>query len=320
MNTPDSLPNFLNEMIEHPPPAGSGVHQWMFDVARNLHAHMPVPEIEHLLRSRLANCGRPVPDRELKAAIINSINYAWHPGRDIGKVTQGPPKPLLEKIEWTVLHGKRQGDLLNESILWFDFPKAEAWIDMLFPGDPLLCCGPTSWKFETKLRSEWRGHLGRQGLIVPSPMKERVGLTQTGKPSAHTKDNTGPRRFLVVEFDFSEMDKAGNETIYAPMIRRLAKQQITVADMCAALLFWLSSLRPMTMAVSSGGKSIHGWWYVNGFTDDKLQPFWRYALSLGADPKTWLPSQFIRMPDGTRDNGNPQPVLYFNPATLPDHE
>ena len=40
------------------------------------------------------------------------------------------------------------------------------------------------------------------------------------------------------------------------------------------------------------------------------------AVSLGADRATWTRSQFVRMPDGTRDNGNRQAVYFFNPEVL----
>jgi hypothetical protein len=38
-----------------------------------------------------------------------------------------------------------------------------------------------------------------------------------------------------------------------------------------------------------------------------------YAVRLGADPHTWLRSQFVRMPEGTRENGKRQTVNYFDP-------
>ena len=42
------------------------------------------------------------------------------------------------------------------------------------------------------------------------PHVSPLGITQEGKPSAHTLNNTGPRRFLVIEFDTgSEDEQAG---------------------------------------------------------------------------------------------------------------
>lgn len=42
----------------------------------------------------------------------------------------------------------------------------------------------------------------------------------------------------------------------------------------------------------------------------------RYAVSLGADHATWTRSQFVRLPDGTRDNGHRQAVYYFAPGVI----
>lgn len=321
--TPGKFPDFLQKLIDNPPTAGSGLHDWLFDCARNLHAHLPASQIEALLRSKVANCGRPVPDREIKDAIKRSIDFAWQPKGDAGVSKPDinvPPKPDLEKIEKLSRAGARLSDMWHQSPVWFESPMTENIIDQLFPGNPLLCCGLSAMQFDTRSREEWRGRLSKQSFIVPSPMSARTGMTQDGKTSAHCKANTGPRHFLVVEFDFSEFagkDDNKRETEYAPIIRSLAKQGINVQDMCAALLLCLNHAIPMTLAVSSGGKSIHGWWYCEGQTDEGLKTFWNRALMYGADPKTWLKSQFIRMPDGTRDNGKEQPVLYFNPATLP---
>jgi hypothetical protein len=48
---------------------------------------------------------------------------------------------------------------------------------------------------------------------------------------------------------------------------------------------------------------------------EDLKAFMDYAVSLGADKATWTRSQFVRMPDGTRDNGKRQTPYYFDPGT-----
>jgi hypothetical protein len=125
-------------------------------------------------------------------------------------------------------------------------------------------------------------------LIVPSPMSAVEGVTKEGKPSKHTLSNTGDRRFLICEFDTG------------------------TADEHAALLIHLAGYAPLVCAVHSGGKSLHGWFYVHGQSDAKVEKFFRYAVSLGADPMTWTKSQFVRMPDGRRDNGQRQTVFFLN--------
>ena len=87
-------------------------------------------------------------------------------------------------------------------------------------------------------------------------------------------------------------------------------------DTQAAVLLHLSERAPLTMVVDSGGKSLHGWIFVAGKTDEQLRPFFQRVCALGADPATWSRSLFVRMPDGRRDNGNRQHVLFFNPERL----
>lgn len=168
----------------------------------------------------------------------------------------------------------------------------EEIIDALFPGNALLCCGRSNSDFETKLREEWRGELSVLQLIVPSPMRARSGLTQDGKQSSHALSITGQRRFLVVEFDQGDVDDH------------------------AALLWHLALKAPLGMVVYSGSKSLHGWFFCAGQPEERLRQVMRYCVSLGADRVTWTRSQFVRMPDGTREGGKRQIVYYFNPEVI----
>jgi hypothetical protein len=168
-------------------------------------------------------------------------------------------------------------------------PHTEQIIEALFPGNPLLCCGEADSIFDTRTRDEWRGKLSAMQLIVPSPMTARHGLTKDGKESAHALSITGPRRFIVCEFDKG-----------------------LTTDRQAAILLHLAELAPMVCALWSGSKSIHGWFYVDGQPEEKVRRFFRYAVGLGADPATWSRSQFVRMPDGKRDNGKQQAVYFLN--------
>ena len=84
MTRRDQFPAFLQELLGACPHAGEGVHDWLFRVARQLHAHMPALEIVSLLESRVANCGRSVPRSEIVAAVQNSLGCAWQPGSRAG--------------------------------------------------------------------------------------------------------------------------------------------------------------------------------------------------------------------------------------------
>lgn len=86
-------------------------------------------------------------------------------------------------------------------------------------------------------------------------------------------------------------------------------------DQHAALLAHLGKSEPLVLVVHSGNKSLHGWFRAK--TDEaQSREFMQSAVSLGADHATWTLCQFVRMPDGRRDNGKRQRVVYFNPAVL----
>lgn len=292
------LPRFVRDLLASTPPAGTGVHLWLFRCARYLHHCRTEGEISELLRAMVADCGRNVGPREIADAVQNSRGCAWSPAdrydRNPRPVSKWPALNL-EQVEAITSQGFGLNELRESSPQTFtdDRPRTEGIVDFLCGGrDVLLCCGWAKDSFDTRTREEWRGGLARMQLIVPSPMLARKGLTQEGKESAHTLSNTGPRRFLVVEFDQG------------------------TADDHAALLNDLAARAPLALAVHSGSKSLHGWFYCAGQTEDEARRFMRLAVSLGADPATWTRSQFVRMPDGQRDNGKRQAVHYFNPEVL----
>ncbi|HWB06936.1 MAG TPA: hypothetical protein VG796_28185 [Verrucomicrobiales bacterium] len=148
-------------------------------------------------------------------------------------------------------------------------------------------------------------------------MTALTGRSKEGKISLRCLDNTGPRRFLVIEFDFKATDAEGNPTPEAPLLARLADEGRTVQDLCAALLLRLRQLAPLILVLYSGGKSLHAWFPAAGHSLEKLSSFFRYAFTLGADPATWSRCQLIRIPEGLRQNGNRQRVWYFDPKHIP---
>ena len=286
------LPSFVEEMLAAAPRAGEGVHNWLFKIARQLHAHLPAGEIVNLLENRVTNCGRHVPRSEIEDAVKNSIPCAWQSQCNVAPVQSAPKWPLVNQEQRAVILRDNGGlaDLweLSKPRIEDNGQHTEEIVDKLFPGNPLLCCGKSSQEFDTRPREDWRGELTALGLIVPSPMLAVTGKTKDGKESKHTLANTGARRFLICEFDTG------------------------TADEHAALLIRLAGYAPLVCAVHSGNKSLHGWFYVHGQPDAKVEKFFRYAVSLGADRATWTRSQFVRMPDGTRDNGNRQTVFFLN--------
>jgi len=289
-----SLPQWALDILSAVPKAGEGFHNWLFRVARALwKCGRDENEIRAILENAASTCGRFVPQREIDDAIRNSQVSAFQP-------LSAPhhPWPALNREQREAVIQETQFELVD---LWEMSPikfrdnkaRAEEIIDGLFPGNPLLCCGKTQAEFDTKPRSKWRGELASMQFIVPNPMIKWVGQTQEGKESAHSLEATGPRRFLVVEQDIGTVDEQ------------------------AAILWHLAGRAPPALAVHSGSKSIHGWFYCAGQDEEKiLRPFMRYAVSLGACHSTWIRSQFVRMPDGTRADGKRQAVYFFRPEVI----
>ena len=289
-----TLPRFVRDLLASPPRRGSGLNLWLYRVARVLHPYRDANEIINLLQA-VAD-GEPIRPGEIERAVERSKTAAWQPGQPYRLAPTVPawPKVNVKEREAIIRDGGGLVDLWENSPVRFDDNEAhtEALIDALFPGDPLLCCGLSNSDFDTRSRLEWQGKLNALQLIVPSPMTARSGLTQDGKQSTHALSITGPRRFLVVEFDQGDVDDH------------------------AALLWHLALKAPLAMVVHSGSKSLHGWFFCAEQPEERLRQVMRYCVSLGADRATWTRSQFVRMPDGLRDNGKRQVVYYFDPEVI----
>jgi hypothetical protein len=289
-----TLPQFVRDLLAAPPRRGEGLNLWFYRVARVLHPYRESAQIIELLRA--ATSGEPVKRGEIERAVERSKATAWKSGQS--------PQSILPAVAWPKLNAEQREAVIASGAglvgLWEispvrledSEPHTEEIIDALFPGDPLLCAGKSNCDFGTRSRSEWRGKLAALQFIVPSPMTKRVGRTQEGKESAHALETTGSRRFLVIEQDTGTIDDQ------------------------AAVLLHLAERAPLALAVHSGSKSIHGWFYCVGQSEEKLRRFMQHPVSLGADRATWTRSQFVRIPDGTRDNGKRQTAYFFNPDVL----
>ena len=223
---------------------------------------------------------------------------AWRPG-DQGVATQTRQKqwpdcePILRTgvirtIPWRLV------DLWEASSIRFDDDDAACrWVvQQLFADNPLVCVGPKKNLPRTAPLSELVADLPTLQFIVPSPMTKTLGKNQDGEDSVRCLDCTGPRRFLIVEFDEGSEDEQ------------------------AALLWHLSSRGPLVLVVHSGNKSLHGWFKCVGEDEELIRQFFHYACRLGADWHNWTPCQFVRIPGGTRDNGTRQSIYFFAPELL----
>ena len=276
------------------PAAGEGVHRWLLEAAHaarrgGMTPEQAATEIEGRM-TRHANSRSEIADAVAKA--FAGASMIWSSATSFSKAPKWP-EANLEQLEAVAASGLGVVDLWEQSpVRWDDAtPHTSELLGRLFGGDdPWVCFGRTSDFTTERLSKIVKPE--QYPLIVPSPMLDKHGITADGRRSQHTLSGTGPRRFLVLEFDGIARDTQ------------------------AAVLLHLAERAPLTLAVDSGGKSIHGWFFCEGKTDEQLRPFFRMACGLGADPATWLRSQFVRMPDGRRDNGNRQSVLFFNEGTI----
>jgi hypothetical protein len=333
-----TLPAFLEIELENPPLPGQGLgNRWIYDMSRQLAVHLPAQEIFRLLKA-----ARPDrTDNELWHGIQSGIRDRWLPKNPEAFAAAHPtvlspeeqdsiPTPSTtnkDSCTWPLVDLPRLDHIVTSGIglydLWEQSPyrlsedcnHAEEVIDIIFPANLLLCCGYTESIFATRCRETWRGYLKFYALIVPSPMTAIVGPTiQDGRPSQHTKANTGERLYLVIEFDFEEFDDEGGPTIWTALIQAWRAEGISLLDAQAALLWHLSQYEPLVMVVHSGSKSLHAWFSALGRLEEELSDFMRLAVRLGADATLWRNrSQFVRMPEGIRANGAAQPVFFLNP-------
>jgi len=276
------------------PAAGEGVHRWLLEAAHAARRGGMTPEqAATQIESRMTR--HPNSRSEIRDAVAKAFAGArmiWSQSPSFSKGPPKWPKANTEQVEAVAASGFGLVDLWEQSpIRWNDnTPRTSELLGRLFGGDQWLCIGSNTDFFTERLSRIPKPEQFAQ--IVPSPMLDKYGMTADGRRSQHTLSGTAPRRFLVLEFDGISRDTQ------------------------AAVLLHLAERAPLSMAVDSGGKSIHGWFFCAGKTDEQLRPFFRMACGLGADPATWNRSQFVRMPDGRRDNGNRQSVLFFNEGTI----
>lgn len=303
------LPAKVRERLKGCPIEGQGVHTWLFKTARSLHKHFSEEEIVDILCANLS-CERP--EREIHDAVVNAGKYARG---EMGAPSQKP----WPAVDYTLVHKIvvsspiRLKDLrsISPMDLSTEEPRTEEILDALYPGNPLLCIGRSVNACWTKPRDFWRGRESGFQFLVPNPMSKETGLTTDGKVSQRCIDTTGPRQFVVSEFDISE------DGDWAPYVRDWRNRGITIIDANIALIIEVTTRGlprlPLGLMVHSGGKSMHAWCPCSGLTDEQLRPFMARAVRLGADKATWTRCQLVRMPDGTRENGNRQRVHYFAP-------
>jgi hypothetical protein len=300
------IPDWLREKLANPPAAGAGIHAWLFSVARQLHAHMPVEAVGACLEAATVNAARRVTAREIRDAVNNSLAVAWERGGQTvsraGQAVSRSPRKLAagedrEEARWPGADpvarqmaarevAREVGclyDLWERSPIQWDDATADDWIDTLLPSGDFLClAGDHPATARSRRRKDWYfGRADRCGLIVPAGMTGPSGMGLDGRRSHRCLDNTGARRWVIIEFDTGSIDEQAALHWYLRA--------------CTAVCGWPG----LRLAVHSGGKSLHGW-YGPVQDEGAARELMGYAVSLGADPATWTRCQLVRLPGGQR--------------------
>jgi len=276
------MSNNLNLPISPCPESGEGVHKWIYHVCCVfLEAGNSVEDVEGYCE-----------EHATRALQLNEVSNACASLKKTG-ITKRKSWEKTQPEYLAFVKRTAEGGLYQSLVNRLTLPRAEeidcyGALELLFGENTLLCCGADQSKFRTAPLYFFKDKCEGLQFVVPSPMSSIWAETQGGDRSQHTLNNTGPRKYLVVEFDTGEH-----------------------ADH-AAFLHNLNRIIPITMVVHSGNKSLHGWFHVEGMSETKQVSFFDEATKLGADTATWNKSLFVRMPDGTRENGKRQSILYFN--------
>ena len=273
-------------------------------------------EVHYLVRETAIRRGRPKhqADQDVRSSLISA--HRWLSGTQVNAEGAQSLIPRKAPTNWKAIHHiVMSGSTLDDvrECSGKVPPDTASILQAIYHPETLLCCGSEMHDARTQSLSEWliEGLSGLR-LIVPNPMTKTMGINQQGRSSARCLDNTGVRKFLVVEFDFA----IGKNAECDETIKAMEKIGRTTADMNAALHVRLQEFLPLGMVVYSGGKSLHGWYPCTELTEEEQGKFLRYALSLGADPMLFTSCQLARIPWGIRDNGNIQEVVYFNEEVM----
>jgi hypothetical protein len=275
----------LEELLDAGCPEPGRGHTWLLRAAANLrHYHGPEAVFQFLRAVCDQWADRKVPDDEIRKTIRKAFSPL--PSGPRGKSSIPWPPAAREKIEAILAPRAAPG--------WWGFPAfrgtASEILPRLFNAGEFVCTGAEADAGETRTLEEVLA-AGPEGLqfIVPNPMRGRLATTSEGRPSPRCKANILCRRFLVVESDSVEKEAQ------------------------ARILDFLGGFLPLVMVVDSGGKSLHGWFYVEGLQQEAAEAFFRVACALGADSALWVPCQWVRLPGGTRAGESPriQRIVYF---------
>lgn len=297
-----------------PPPGGNGCHVALLGAANlGILSGLSADQVFADLRKAVPPGKRPVPDREIMAAVNRAIQD--HTAGE--SVYRRKPQPLVNDgagiLRKLIEQGKgaTEADIREASPIRIDWrPEADSIhvLPLLYDADDLLFVGerlePGIMSKTIRTCSEWVEHFSKAGNTAPHIITNPLN----GQP-AQKKDGSGPTfrgdgnvsvfRFCLIEFDnLSQEDQ---------------------------LAFWAAVNLPVAALIDSGGKSIHGWLDVRRLADVRTSAAWAHHIGgrlysqvlepLGVDSACKNPSRLSRLPGHLRaEKQRRQAILYLSPV------
>lgn len=268
--------------LTEPPGAGS-THRWLAAAAYRLGRLMSPAGVHeylrHLCDTQVRH--RAVSDNEIYEAIDFALDLA-HQGRKSAAGLRWPA-PSAEAIAASMA----TPPLFGLTGIGLSAGQVLPW---LFAETDLVCWGPDKFVAHIGPIEDALGWAHTMQYVVPNPMRTTQSENKKGDPAIRCQANVRAIRHLVVEFD-REPDRC---------------RQV-------ALISTLAQLGRLVLVVSSGGKSLHGWFDVSGLAIADRAKFFAAACLLGADPSLWNHCAWVRMPGGMRprDTGAVRQEILF---------
>lgn len=242
---------------------------------------------------------RRVPPSEIAAAVAKAFNSAPPP------VIARPTVDGKKLLKFVMDRGAdfTEADLWNVSPVRIDWPPARDAVEVLrrlYEPEERLFIGSRHDAGPECIRpaSEWIARFESGAAVpehvIPNPLSGGLGKTKDGKPS-YRADNC-VERFKIVVIEFDTMPRA---------------QQIQ---------FFAGSNLPLLALIDSGGKSLHGWAWM----DVNDAPEWERRVEgllfsmltpVGVDSSCKNEARLSRMPGHWRaEKNNWQRILYLSPS------
>ena len=225
---PAGWPTWLRERVAAPNCA-VGTHIELRSIAFWIPRYSPPQEAFRWLKAAAQRCDRIPPDSELKRLLGWA---ACARGEESDTYARRPAAIDMDRLYNIITAGPTLGELRESSPerCWDTRRRhtariLDAWAAYAGAPDPCVCFGAAD-DFYTRRLSVMRAWAHAHPQIVPSPMISQYGRTVDGHLSQHTLDATGPRIFLVTEFDFTPVNARREPTIWKPLIDRCAARAV----------------------------------------------------------------------------------------------